>query len=667
MSMAGGRLRCADGRLLQTGVPTRPPWDVWHAVNGTLANALLVGFFLLLGGFFSGSEIALVSLREGQVKALAQRGRRGEKVAALHADPNRFLAAVQIGVTLAGFLSAAFGASAFADDLAPVLRDWGLPDGPGDQTATGRGLLGRLHRRHAGHHLPLAGASASWRPSGSRCSAPRASRCWPRRRWTGSRGCPGRSSGCCRARPTSWSGCSAATPTPRRETISEEELRGIVAGHETPRPRGAAAHRGRLRGRRAPAARGDGAAHRGRLPGRARLPVYKAVRAVVEQPAHPLPGRPRLARRGRRLRARPRPVRPRGHRRAVRVGEIAREVKMMPGTKRVLSAMSEMRREGHHLAIVVDEYGGTDGIVTLEDLVEEIIGDIHDEYDVAEEPARRAGRRRRRGRRPAQPRGLRGPDRPRAARGPVRDGGRLRDQRARPAARAWARASWRWATGSRSPSWTAGGSPGSGSRPEQPASGTTTRATGPTHGRGPSPGRPVRVPDPAYALAECAPCPTSPGPASCPASSRPPTRSTSATTSARCGSGSPCRTTTTRSTASSTCTRSPSSTTRPMLRERTRVDRGAVPRGRASTPSGRTLFVQSPRAGAHPAGLGAGLHHRLRRGQPDDPVQGQVGRAAAATARRSGCSPTRSCRPPTSCSTRPTRCRSARTSASTSS
>jgi putative hemolysin len=74
--------------------------------------------------------------------------------------------------------------------------------------------------------------------------------------------------------------------------------------------------------------------------------------------------------------------------RSTRVGEIARPVSMLPGTKQVLSAMSEMRREGHHLAIVVDEYGGTDGIVTLEDLVEELIGDIRDEYDVADDQTR---------------------------------------------------------------------------------------------------------------------------------------------------------------------------------------------------------------------------------------------------------------------------------------
>jgi putative hemolysin len=71
------------------------------------------------------------------------------------------------------------------------------------------------------------------------------------------------------------------------------------------------------------------------------------------------------------------------------VANVAREVKALPGSKHVLSAMSEMRREGQHMAIVVDEYGGTDGIVTLEDLIEEVIGEIRDEYDEDVTEARR--------------------------------------------------------------------------------------------------------------------------------------------------------------------------------------------------------------------------------------------------------------------------------------
>ncbi len=73
-------------------------------------------------------------------------------------------------------------------------------------------------------------------------------------------------------------------------------------------------------------------------------------------------------------------IRPEGDARTS-VGELVREVKTLPASKRVLAALSEMRREGHHLAVVVDEYGGTAGIVTLEDLVEELVGEIHEGYD----------------------------------------------------------------------------------------------------------------------------------------------------------------------------------------------------------------------------------------------------------------------------------------------
>lgn len=67
--------------------------------------------------------------------------------------------------------------------------------------------------------------------------------------------------------------------------------------------------------------------------------------------------------------------------RSSRLGDLVREVARFPQSKRVLAALHAMRSRHQHLAIVVDEYGGTAGILTLEDLVEELVGDITDEYD----------------------------------------------------------------------------------------------------------------------------------------------------------------------------------------------------------------------------------------------------------------------------------------------
>ena len=98
-------------------------------MSGLWVNIALVLLFILLGSFFAAAEIALVSLRESQVERLAQRGRRGRTLASLVRDPNRFLAAVQVGVTLAGFISAGFGASQIAPAIAPVLESGGLSEG----------------------------------------------------------------------------------------------------------------------------------------------------------------------------------------------------------------------------------------------------------------------------------------------------------------------------------------------------------------------------------------------------------------------------------------------------------------------------------------------------------------------------------------------------------
>jgi CBS domain containing-hemolysin-like protein len=68
------------------------------------------------------------------------------------------------------------------------------------------------------------------------------------------------------------------------------------------------------------------------------------------------------------------------------IAPLVRPATFVPETKRVSELLKEFQRKQVQLAIVVDEYGGTAGIVTIEDLLEEIVGEIRDEYDVETEP-----------------------------------------------------------------------------------------------------------------------------------------------------------------------------------------------------------------------------------------------------------------------------------------
>jgi CBS domain containing-hemolysin-like protein len=69
----------------------------------------------------------------------------------------------------------------------------------------------------------------------------------------------------------------------------------------------------------------------------------------------------------------------------VRVAELVRPAHVVPETKDLAALLAEFRRTNQHMAIVIDEYGGVEGIVTLEDLIEEIVGEIEDEFDLPDE------------------------------------------------------------------------------------------------------------------------------------------------------------------------------------------------------------------------------------------------------------------------------------------
>jgi len=112
---------------LPAGIPAQID-IIRDMADGALISIAIVLGLIALGGIFVAAEIALISLRESQVKQLASKGKRGARVAKLASNPNRFLAAVQVGITLCGFLSAAFGAEQLGTYVIPALKQAGFSE-----------------------------------------------------------------------------------------------------------------------------------------------------------------------------------------------------------------------------------------------------------------------------------------------------------------------------------------------------------------------------------------------------------------------------------------------------------------------------------------------------------------------------------------------------------
>lgn len=346
-------------------------------MSATLTNLLVVLFFVLLGGFFSAAELALVSLREGQISRLGEDGgRRGRRVAKLTADPNRFLASVQVGVTLAGFVSAGFGAAQIAPELEPVFTSWGMSQAMAGTVAfilvtiviaylslvLGELVPKRIALQRTEQVAMLAAGpvdviARAFRPFIVALSVS----------------------------TNALVRVLGIDPKESKEQISGEELRDLVAAHEALSTEERelidevfeSANR-ELREVMVPRTEVDFLD--------ASMPVFKAVAETATRPHSRYPVirgsaddvvgfvhvRDLLA--------------PDIKSRSIRLGDIARSTVAFPGTNGVLSTLTEMRRQRMHIAIVQDEYGGTAGIVTMEDLVEELIGDIRDEYDPVVRP-----------------------------------------------------------------------------------------------------------------------------------------------------------------------------------------------------------------------------------------------------------------------------------------
>jgi len=342
-----------------------------HPSTSLLSSILIVLGLIFLAALFVAAEISLISLRESQIKQMATRGRRGAKVAEVAANPNRLLAALQVGVTVTGFLSAALGAEKLGVYVIPWLERLGFEAKSANTTSlVGVTLIIAYISLVFGELVPKR--LALYRTETIALASADIVKVLT-----------------ILFRPIVWVLSHSTNivvrifgldPKEQRAQISEEELLDLVAGHAalTDEERDIVEEVFNASERQV---------HEVMVPRTevdlmdASLTVGKAIALAIEKAHSRYPV----------VRGSSDEVIGFIHVRDLldtslatnnaKIQELARNIMYLPGTKGILPALTEMRSQRQHLAIVLDEYGGTDGIVTLEDLVETLIGDIRDEYD----------------------------------------------------------------------------------------------------------------------------------------------------------------------------------------------------------------------------------------------------------------------------------------------
>ncbi len=326
----------------------------------------LIFVLLLLNGLFAGSEIALISLREGQLRALERRpGRREQALVRLARDPNRFLGTIQLGITLAGYLASATAAITLAEPLVPSLTAFlgGAAEVVAITSVTVvlavvNIVVGELAPKRVAMQNAQRWALAVAIPLDRLASL---------------------------TKPVVWL-MGAATdlvvrifggnPKAATEQLSSEELRELVS-----------THRGLTREQREMI---SGALE---IQDRVLREILIPRRAVIMLSSDLPTGtaRDELSNSGH---SRAPVVRSRDldevlgvvHLRdllddGTSLTEAARPALQLPDSLPVSEALQRFKTEREQFAVVIDERGGVAGIVTLEDVLEEIVGEIYDETD----------------------------------------------------------------------------------------------------------------------------------------------------------------------------------------------------------------------------------------------------------------------------------------------